>query len=447
MSKDSAPCRSNNRFDRFLPWLVWGVSSLFVSFQMLLQTSPSVMIPDLQAAFSIDAFGVSLLASSFFYTYVLLQIPAGMLIDKVQPRYCLTVCLVGIAAVTLLFASAHSLEMARTGRILQGVFSAPSVVPALFLAAIWFPARRFALIAGLTEMIGMLGSAIGQALLAPCSGYFGWRGTLVGCALVGLMLAVLTWFVVRDKKVEAEEKTSETTPPSTKSPHIFRNFLTVISYPQAWINGLFSGLLFAVSAAFGAFWAIPYLIQVYGFSLNKAAIASSMILFGAALGAPAIGALSDYLGLRKLPMLVSTGFVIMLMLIVLYMPMNNLPLILLILFSLGFFSSAYVLPFAVMRDIMPAHVRGTAMGYTNLMSILIGAPLLQPFIGWVLNLQSTGTVSKVAYQHALTVLPVCLGLGLILAFFVRETHCGRKIAVQKPHLENEPAYADAQQII
>lgn len=434
------PCRNLNKY---LPWLVWGISSLFVTFQMLLQTSPSVMINDLQQAFAIDTFGVSLLSSSFFYTYVLFQIPAGMLIDRVQPRYCLTFCLIGIAAMTLLFAATHSLNMARTGRILQGVFSAPSVVPALYLAAVWFSSSRFALLAGLTEMIGMMGSAVGQVMLAPCSGHFGWRATLVGCALLGLILAAFTWLIVRNKPIEVGDEIVEATPLSHDT-HIFSNLLTIISYPQAWINGLFSGLLFAVSGAFGAFWCIPYLIQTYGMSLNMAAAASSMTLFGVALGAPAIGWLSDRFGLRRLPMIISTGIVFTLMLIVLYVPLNYLPLVFFMLFFLGFFSSAYVLPFAVMRDIMPTHVRGTAMGYTNLMSILIGAPLLQPLIGWILNSELAQVGSKTqAYQYALAVLPVCLGIGFVLAFFVQETYCGRKVGVDKLALSIEGQYVES----
>jgi MFS family permease len=415
---------NTNRFAKLLPWVVWGMSSLFVSYQMLLQTSPSVMIADLQNAFSVNAFGVSLLASSFYYTYVLLQIPAGMLIDRVQPRYCLTACLIGIAVVTFVFAGAHTLNVARTGRILQGAFSAPSVVPALFLAAIWFPSRQFALLAGLTEMIGMLGSAVGQALLAPASGYFGWRQTLIGCALFGLVMAVLTFLTIRDKPADVTENAPEIVPHQT---HVFRNLLTVIAYPQAWVNGFFSGLLFSVTGAFGAFWCIPFLQQTYPVSLNLAASASSMILFGSALGAPVLGWISDRSGLRRLPMIVSTVIVLALMLIVLYVPISAFSLMFGLLFFLGFFSSAYVLPFAVIRDIMPANVRGTALGYTNMMCILIGAPILIPLVGWVLNSSLTQYVNKtIAYQHALSVLPVSLALGLVLAFFVRETHCGRE---------------------
>jgi MFS family permease len=153
-----------------------------------------------------------------------------------------------------------------------------------------------------------------------------------------------------------------------------------------------------------------------------------MTLFGVALGAPVLGWLSDRLGLRRFPMIMGTALVLILMLIILYVPGIPLTLMFALLFFSGFFSSVYALPFAVMRDIMPAAVRGTSMAYTNLMCILIGAPLLQPLIGWWLDhaMQTTNAVH--AYQQALTLLPVCLAIGLVLSFFIRETYCGRTTA-------------------
>ena len=242
-----------HRTTKWLPWIIWGIACLFVTFQMLLQTAPSVMIADLENAFSINTFSVSLLSSSFYYTYVLLQIPAGMLVDRVQPRYCLTFCLLGIVITCAIFASTTSLQVATTSRIVQGIFSAPSVVPALFLASTWFPSRHFALLAGLTEMLGVSGSAIAQVTLAPAASHLGWRSTLWICVAIGLVLAAITWTVVRNKSSHHSEKMP--LHPRTRTP-VLRALSTVISYPQAWISGLFCGLLFAVSAAFGGFWCI-----------------------------------------------------------------------------------------------------------------------------------------------------------------------------------------------
>jgi MFS family permease len=413
----------HHRSTKWLPWMVWGVSCLFVTFQMLLQTAPSVMITDLQNAFAINTFDVSLLSSSFYYTYLLLQIPAGMLVDRIQPRYCLTFCLLGIVATCAVFASAHTVQTATASRIVQGIFSAPSVVPALFLASMWFPSKHFALLAGLTEMLGVSGSAIAQVTLAPISSHLGWRSTIWICALIGLILALLTWLIVRNKPGHVLEKM----PVESRQKHsVLRSLLTVIAYPQAWINGLFSGLHFAISTAFGGFWCIPYLMRTYSVTLDVAAATSSMVLFGVALGAPLVGWLSDRLGVRRLPMIISTGIVFILMLVVLFVPGISLAWMFLLLFALGFFSGVYALPFAVMRDIMPTHVRGTAMGYTNMMCILIGSPILQPLIGWIIHRQlAAGALQAEAYHTALMTLPVCLGVAFLLAFFVQETHCGR----------------------
>jgi MFS family permease len=407
-----------------LPWVVWGMSALFVFYQMLLQTAPSVMIGDLQQAFSINTLGVSLLSTSFCYTYVLLQIPAGILIDRVQPRYCLAACLIGISIMTIVFAFAPTLGIARAGRIMQGAFSAPSGIPAMYLAAMWFPAKYFALLAGLTEMVGISGSAIGQATLAPISGYWGWRNALLGCALIGFVLALLSYLLIRNKPQEAENTVQATQP---KTP-ILQSLHIIISCPQAWISGLFGGILFGISAAFASFWCIPFLMKIYPISLNTAAAASSMVLFGVGLGAPLIGALSDRIGRRCMPMIISTTAVLALMLIILYVPNISMVSMFILLFVMGFFSGVYVLPYAVVRDIMPSNVRGTAMGFTNLMCILIGAPLLQPLIGGIYEKQLVQTTNEVlAYKYALAAIPISLVIGLVLTFFIKETYCGNAV--------------------
>jgi len=68
------------------------------------------------------------------------------------------------------------------------------------------------------------------------------------------------------------------------------------------------------------------------------------------------------------------------------------------------------------------------MGFTNMLCIAIGAPILQPLIGFLLkwNAQGRGfenpTVYSFAdYSVALTPLPICLALSFIVALFVKET--------------------------
>lgn len=403
---------TNHQRSIIFPSLVCGFSSLFVLFQCMLQTSTSVMIKDLKAAFSINILGVSLLASCFFYTYLLLQIPAGMLVDRFGARKLLTGSLILTAIACILFAKTEILTIAVASRILLGISCAPSVVAALYLMARWFPSRYFALIAGLMEMLGMLGGAAGESLIARSVTLFGWRETLLVCGLIAVFLAILMWIIVRDSPK------SENILPVLNQENSWKNLVSVVSLPQAWINGIYTGLVFALLAAFAGFWCIPYLMHRYDIELSVAADASATIFVGAAIGAPLFGWWSDRIGKRRLPMIIAGGILLIITLLVLYLNTVTIAAMFGLLFALGLFSGVYVLPFAVMRDITTENVRGTAMGYTNMMCIAIGAPMLQPLIGWILDQKPD------QYESALFLLPMCMAVALVLAFLVRETNCG-----------------------
>lgn len=401
--------QDNNKNPLF-PWLGWFVASLAGLFQFLLQTSSSVMINDLETAFSLNSFGVSLLSSSFFYTYLICQIPAGILIDYFKPRRTIVICQAILALACVVFASSTTVFGATTGRILMGFFCAPTIVAALYLIARTLPEKYFTVVAGLTESMGMLGGVAGQALLARSVVHFGWRYTMLILGGTAVGMALLAWIFIRDT-VRTEPSLSQANKP------ILHDFAAMLLQPQAWINGLFCGFTFGLIAAFGAFWCIPFLMQVYQTSLSQAADASSMLFIGAAIGAPTVGWLSDRLQARRFFMLLWPFIAGAIFLVILFghgqMDWNFLWL-----FLLGFFSGVYLLPFAVMRDITPMHIRGTAMGYINMMCIIIGSPILQPLIGWILHAQKN--VTLMAYQNALLVFPCALFIASLLALLIKE---------------------------
>jgi len=409
----------HHHHSKLLPRLGWLIAGLFVLFQVLLQTSTSIMITDLEKAFSINVMGVSLLSSSFFYTYLFLQIPAGIAVDRFGAKAMLTVCLLLAALSCILFASAKIISIAVTSRILLGLASAPAVVATLYLAARWFPSRYFALLAGLVEMLAMLGGVAGEILMARCVNEYGWRATLSGCGVLAILMAILAWLLVRDCPDPTAEATSTKFPIETS----WQSLMAVVQSPQAWVNGIFCGLIFAILASFAGFWCVPYLMQRYGISLNSAADASAVIFLGAAIGAPSLGWLSDRIGQYRSLMITAAGVMLATLVTILLVRFIPLRGMFILLFILGFGSGSYVLPFAVMRDINPIQRRGTAMGYTNLMCLLIGSPILQPCIGWILSRQQqtiSGQYSLIAYEHALLLLPICLSISLMIAFFVRE---------------------------
>jgi MFS family permease len=181
---------------------------------------------------------------------------------------------------------------------------------------------------------------------------------------------------------------------------------------------MYCGLVFAVVAGFGGFWAVPFLMKLYHVTLSQAADASAMIFIGAALGTPLVGWFSDYLQSRRVLMMTFAALDLVVMLWIITYPPAQIHTMFLLIAILGFFSAAYLLPFAVIRDITPSHMRGAAMGYINMMCIAIGSPIIQPLIGALLHYQSDS--SWHSFQAPLFVLPICLLGALFFAYLVHE---------------------------
>jgi len=406
---------------QYWAWLIWGIAALSVPYQFILQSSTSVMIPMLMKQFNVTETGIGFLTSSYFYAYLLLQVPGGMLIDRFGARIVLFFSMLLISITCFMFAHAQTLMSAEISRLLMGAVTAPCVAGALYIAANWFPLNRFAILVGLTEMLAALGAALGQSGLAVAVTHIGWREALTLCAIIGALLTGLTFLIVRNRPNQQQRQSLRVEPSlaGRANNNVFKNFMAALRNPQIWLLGLFGGLSFAFIAAFAGLWAVPTLQGIYGVNLEVAAMGSSMIFLGTAIGAPILGWLADRTRQRRLIMFIVTSINLLLALTFVAVPLP-LWLVFIVLMMMGFLASVYVLAFAMVREITDTNVRGSAMGFTNMMAILIGAPLLQPLIGFILKRHEHGAaiditqLPPIAYQHALTSLLASLALALLV---------------------------------
>jgi MFS family permease len=154
-----------------------------------------------------------------------------------------------------------------------------------------------------------------------------------------------------------------------------------------------------------------------------------MVFLGWAIGSPTWGWFSDYLQLRRQPIIYASVVSLVLMGLLFYVNDLSLIAIYLILLCLGLSTSVQILVFSICREVSHIRITGTAVSLTNAF-VMLGGSLLQPIIGKLLDLQWTGEMvdgarvySTAAYQLALSVMPVSVILTLIIMLFVRETHC------------------------
>lgn len=423
----------NNR-GSFYPWLVWGLAALFYCYGFFHRVAPSVMVDELMTDFAVNAAVLGNLSAFYFYAYASLQLPIGVMVDHWGARRMLVGAALLCGLGSLIFAKADSLTMAYVGRLLIGAGAGFTWVGTLKLASQWLPPKRFALVTGMTLMSGMIGAVAGQAPLAAAVAAFGWRGTLSAAAFVAFGIAVLIWLIVRDKPSSVQKEVG------TQTAGLLHGLKLTMKNPQSWYAAVYGGTMTACILAFAGLWGVPYLMQVYGLERLAAAASTSLMLIGWGIGAPLAGWVSDHLGTRRLPMLISALSVLIILSIYIYVPDLPLEVTRTLLFLHGIFNGGMIVCFAAAREHNRPETAGASLGFVNTMVMASGA-IFQPLIGWLLDVNWDGVInagnrvySPEAYKMAFLSLVACSVVAVVMAVLLRESH-GRNVLSDTEALE------------
>jgi len=406
-----------------LAWLVWALGALSFGYAFFQRVAPSVMVEDLMRDFAVTGAVLGNLSAIYFYVYAGLQIPIGMALDYWGPRRMLTIAMVVAGSGSVILATAQDLEFAYLGRFLIGAGSAVGFVGSLKIATHWFPANRFAFVSGMSMLVAMTGGVLGQAPLAAVVEVYGWRAAMIGAGAFALCLAGATWAIVRDRPP------GEAVAPTVERRNVFLDLGRVLASRQNWIIAAYSGLMSGPMLSYAGLWGVPHLMQRYDLDRMTAGGSASVLLLGWAFGAPFWGWVSDRMGLRRRPMSIAATIALLAWLVILYTPGFPLVAAWALLFVIGMSSAAMVITYAVAREQSPVKISGAVTGFVNMASVGAGA-LLQPFLGWLLDLNWDGTeidgariYSLAAYDAAFVTLPICALTALVGSWLIRETRC------------------------
>lgn len=393
-----------------LAWSVWFVAAVFVLFQFFLQLSSGEVIGGLMQSFALTAFGGGVLASSYYYIYVLLQTPAGMLLDRYGPRGILSVGALIVCMGCLIFSFANNVMIALIGRVLMGGGAAFAFVGCLNIISIWFPTRRFALMAAIVETAGMFGAIIGNFWLANYIEKLGWRECMI---FAGIFAAILSFFLVLIVRNTPRKK-------SVNNPFIRTSLRVglkkIMRNPLVWMNGVYSGLMFSIVTVFIALWAIPFFESVYHVDLVQATLTASALYAGVAIGGPIIGWLDSKTNWRRRIMIFNAFCASICLFFVIFGTQFSLMTIGLFLLITGMCASSYVLTFAIANEIATPDNRATCIGFTNMLCVAF-APILQPFIGFLIT-HLKGTPDY--FQWSMSIVPILLLVATVIGFFLPE---------------------------
>jgi MFS family permease len=131
--------------------------------------------------------------------YLAMLLPAGLAADRIGPRRTLAAGLVLMAGGELLFALAHGMPLAITGRALVGAGDALTFLNVLRLAQAWFPPHRQTLLTALTGVAGAIGQLGSTVPLEAAVRNLGLSATFLVIAAVTGLLTALPLLGVRDR--------------------------------------------------------------------------------------------------------------------------------------------------------------------------------------------------------------------------------------------------------
>ncbi len=400
--------------------VVFGIVLLSFVLSFFHRTAPAAIAGELTRAFAINAATLGTLAATYFYVYTLLQIPVGVLADTLGPRRILAAGSLIAGAGSLAFALAPSWEIAAAGRTLVGIGVSVAFIAILKVSAVWFPANRFATLNGITMFAGNTGAVVAGAPLAWVVTQASWRSVFVGLAVLSVALGIATWFLVRDRPQDLGfAPVNPQASASVAGEHWSRALAQVLANGATWPGFFVNFGIGGSYLAFAGLWAVPFLVDVYGMSRVVAAQHASLLLLGVAFGAVGIGVLSDRLGSRRGLMRACTLLYALSWLPWLTHAAWPLPATLAWSFYMGLLIPGFTLSWAVAKEVNRPEHSGMATSVVNL-GIFLGAGILQPLVGAVLDRGRDAGDAAHAWDHALWLLAGSAAFGAAAAWFVRE---------------------------
>ena len=267
----------------------------------------SVAAPMISDDLHLTSVQLGYIFSAFGWTYALLQIPGGIMVDYFGPRVLYAFSLITWSATTIAHGFAKGFASLIGLRMAIGVLEAPSYPTNNRIVTAWFPDReRASAIAVYTS-----GQFIGLAFLAPVlttiEHYTGWKGLFIITGIIGIAWGIVWYFFYRNPEEhtrinEAELQYIESgggivnRKEDSHKQEAFKwhNLAEVISHKKLW--GIYLGQ-FALNSTMWFFltWFPTYLVKYRGISFIKSGFLSSAPFLFAFAGILLSGFLSDYM--------------------------------------------------------------------------------------------------------------------------------------------------------
>ena len=254
------------------------------------RTVNAVVGPRIADELAIDLAALGVLTSAYFAGFVAMQVPAGIMLDRLGPRRVQAGLLLVAALGAALFAMADGIASLAIARGIVGIGVATCLMAGFKANTLFWPAERLGTANGILMASAGVGGAIATLPVTWLADALGWRGVFWVLCAATLLLSAIVWLVVPDRRAGSAETLSDA----------FAGVRTVFSSAAFWRVVPLSAATQAAFQAYHTLWTAPWLVEVAG--LPRAAVPGAMlaILLCIIPGYVLSGLLTDLAGRRGL---------------------------------------------------------------------------------------------------------------------------------------------------
>ncbi|MDX3690370.1 MFS transporter [Streptomyces europaeiscabiei] len=344
---------------------VWGVGVSVYFVAVIFRTSLGVAGLDAADRFQVGSSALSTFSILQLLVYAGMQIPVGLLVDRLGTKKVLTLGVLLFTAGQIGFALSPSYGTALASRALLGCGDAMTFISVLRLGSRWFPARRGPMVAQMAGLVGMAGNLVSTLLLARLLHGVGWTAAFAGSSVAGLVVLVLTLLFLKDHPEGHEPEPF----PHHGAAYVRRQIAASWREPGTrlgmWVHFTtqFPAMVFLL------LWGLPFLVQAQGLSRGTAGELLTLVVLSNMVVGLVYGQIVARHHAARLPLALGTVLTTAAVwaTVILY-PGEHAPMWLLVVLCavLGACGPASMLGFDFARPANPPERQGTASGITNM---------------------------------------------------------------------------------
>ena len=408
-------------------WAIFGILAVAYFFVYFHRTTGGAISTTLQDAFGVGTAEVALLASAYLYAYTLMQIPSGILTDKLGPRIAASAFVALIAVGSILSAvavPADNFTLMIAGKFIIGIGAAVVYIPIMKVLAVWFRKNEFASMSGILLLVGNVGGIAAATPMVIMMDSLGIETTYIVLAVITAVIAGLCYLIVRNfpsekqfpsiEEIVSEETGEPITEKNTdKIPTTEALKMTFLSGRKFWPLAIWFFALYGTIMLWQASQAGSFYQNCGGFSKDDAGMLLTMVGVGMVFGCPLAGRLSDrVLKSRKKVIIIGT-LVYTVIWAVIYATsgsdgiVDSFTVQAAINFLFGFFGGFFVVSYAQIKELYPIAMAGTSTAALNLFPFAGGAILIT-IAGFIVTDKTLGQYQTVWLMALVLMIIACV---------------------------------------